>query len=724
MKIWPGHPYPLGATWDGAGVNFALFSENAERVELCFFDFSGKESVRVSLTEKTDQVYHGYFPDARPGQLYGYRVYGPYRPEVGLRFNPNKLLLDPYAKAISRDLVWNDALYGYTVGDKAADLSFDKRDSAEFMPKSVVVDSAFSWGGDARPQIPWNSSVIYEAHVKGLTINNPQVPPEYRGSYAAIGSEEMIEYLLSLGITAIELMPVQHFVHERFLIEKGLKNFWGYNTIGFFAAHAAYSSSGMIGQQVNDFKTMVKTLHREGIEVILDVVYNHTAEGNQFGPTLSFRGIDNTSYYKLLKDNPRGYADYTGCGNTPLMANPRVLQLIMDSLRYWITEMHVDGFRFDLASALAREFYDVDRLASFFDIIHQDPLISQVKLIAEPWDLGPGGYQVGNFPVHWAEWNGKFRDSVKRFWRGDPSMAGSMGFRLTGSSDLYERGGRKPYASINYVTSHDGFSLHDLVSYDAKHNEANKENNADGTNDNISWNCGVDGPTDRPEILLLREKLKRNYLSTLILSQGVPMLLHGDEIGHTKRGNNNSYCQDNEISWINWDLSASGSDMLEFLRYLVKTWKEHPMLQRRNFFHGQNIMMPGPKDVTWLLPDGTEMADKHWKDPNMRSFGFLLQGDANEETDAHGKKLKDDTLFILLNSYWERVRFALPQAYINHLWAAILDTRYARGRPPQEAQVGKYYDVEGRSLALLMSPRPEKWELLRSTCAIILPEVK
>lgn len=719
MKIWPGDPYPLGATWDGVGVNFAIFSENAESVELCLFDLNGKETNRIKLNERTDQVFHIYLPDARPGQLYGFRVHGPYRPQNGLRFNPHKLLLDPYAKAISGDLKWDDALYAYKVGDKTEDLSYDERDSAPFMPKSVVVDSAFSWGDDSPPRIPWNKSIIYETHVKGLTILNPAVPAEYKGSFAAISSEEIMEYLQKLGVTAVELMPVQHFINERVIISKGLTNFWGYNAIGYFAPHAAYSSAGACGQQVNEFKTMVKSLHRSGIEVILDVVYNHTAEGDQMGPTLCFKGIDNPSYYALAIDNPRSYLDYTGCGNSPNMSHPRVLQLIMDSLRYWIEEMHVDGFRFDLAATLAREFYDVDRLASFFDIVHQDPVISQVKLIAEPWDLGPGGYQVGNFPILWAEWNGRFRDTVRRFWRAENNQAADLAFRLTGSSDLYERGGRKPYASINFVTAHDGFTLHDLVSYNVKHNEANQEDNKDGVNENLSWNCGVEGTTDNGDIIRLREKQKRNFLSTLFISQGVPMLLAGDERGHTKFGNNNSYCMDSPISWIEWKLDERKSDLQEFTRYLISILKEHPMLKRRNFFHGLNIITQGPREVTWLMPDGAEMNDSHWNNPGVHSFGMLLHGEANGEIDKKGNKIQDDTLYVLFNAFWEPMTFRLPQPFLKQPWAIIIDTRYPKGKPQTQTNTGDNYRLEERSLAVLMLPQPEKLEALRATCMLL-----
>ncbi|MCA1556912.1 MAG: glycogen debranching protein GlgX, partial [Acidobacteria bacterium] len=559
MQVWPGQPYPLGATWDGAGVNFALFSENATRVELCLFDGldARRETMRITLPEQTDQVWHAYLPEARPGQLYGYRVHGPYKPRAGHRFNPNKLLIDPYGKAIASTVDWRDQVFGYTIGHEDEDLSFDVRDSSPFIPKCVVVDPAFSWGDDKHPRTPWHKTLIYEMHVKGFTKLHPHVPENLRGTYTGMTHPSVIEYLLSLGVTAVELLPVHQSVSGKHLSEKGLTNYWGYNSVAFFAPDVRYSSSGHLGQQVTEFKTMVKTLHREGIEVILDVVYNHTGEGNQMGPTLAFRGIDNAAYYRLVGDDSRYYMDYTGTGNTLNMTHPRTLQLIMDSLRYWVLEMHVDGFRFDLASALARELHEVDRLGAFFDIIHQDPVISQVKLIAEPWDLGEGGYQVGNFPVLWAEWNGVYRDVVRGFWRGDRGLVDNLAFRLTGSSDLYERSGRSPYASINFVTAHDGFTLRDLVSYNQKHNEANGEDNRDGTDDNISFNYGTEGPTGDPQIEAVRARQQRNFLATLLLSQGVPMLQAGDEMGRTQQGNNNPYCQDNEISWLDWSVDKA-----------------------------------------------------------------------------------------------------------------------------------------------------------------------
>ncbi len=704
MKVWPGQPYPLGATWDGAGVNFSLFSENATRVELCLFASPDDqhEMAHIDMKEQTDQVWHVYLPQARPGLLYGYRVHGPYEPEAGHRFNPAKLVLDPYAKSIAGTIRWNDALFGYRIGEAAEDLARDDQNSAPFMPKSVVVDPAFSWGGDHAPGTPWHKTIIYEVHVKGFTARHPNVPPELQGTFAGLGCPPVLDYLKSLGITAVELMPVHQFVADRHLMDRGLTNFWGYNTIGFFAPDARYTSSGILGQQVAEFKTMVKTLHREGIEVILDVVYNHTGEGNHLGPTLCFRGIDNAAYYRLMADKRRYYMDYTGTGNTLDMTHPRVLQLIMDSLRYWVLEMHVDGFRFDLAATLARELHDVDRLGAFFDIIHQDPLLSQVKLIAEPWDLGEGGYQVGNFPVLWAEWNGEYRDTVRRFWKGDGGQVAKLAFRLTGSSDLYAQTGRRPYASINFVTAHDGFTLHDLVSYNEKHNEANGEGNRDGHNENLSWNCGVEGPTDDPAILALRERQKRNFLTTLFLSQGVPMLLGGDEIGRTQQGNNNAYCQDNEISWVDWNVDRTRLELLEYTRRLIRLYHEHPVLHRRKFFQGRRIRGSEVKDLTWFRPDGKEMTDKDWNNPFAHCLGIRLAGDAIEELDARGNRIFDDTLLIVLNAHHESVSFVLPTQRSKMRWELMLDTREAPGRRRHRLmRGGEKYDMESRSLALL-----------------------
>jgi isoamylase len=703
MQIWTGNPYPLGATWDGSGVNFALFSENATRVELCLFDEpeAEHESISIRLHEYTDMVWHGYLPEVRPGQLYGYRVHGPYEPEAGHRFNPAKLLLDPYAKAITGTIHWSDAGFGYTLGHPDADLSLDERNSASNLPKSVVVDTAFSWGDDAPPRIPWYKTLIYEMHVKGFTARHSDVVEEQRGTYTGLTSPAALDYLLSLGITAVELMPVHQFVPDRHLVDRGLTNYWGYNTIGFFAPDVRYASMGFLGQQVTEFKTMVKTLHREGIEVILDVVYTHTAEGNHLGPTLCFRGIDNAAYYRLVGDNPRYYMDYTGTGNTLNMTHPSVLRLIMDSLRYWVREMHVDGFRFARAAALARELHEVDRLGAFFDIIHQDPVLSQVKLIAEPWDVGEGGYQVGNFPVLWAEWNGKYRDNVRRYWKGDSGQLGELAYRLTGSSDLYASGNRRPYASINFVTAHDGFTLRDLVSYNDKHNEANGEDNNDGADDNQSWNCGEEGPTDNPDILALRTRQQRNFLATLMLSQGVPMLLSGDEIGRTQNGNNNAYCQDNELSWINWELEPEQQNLLDFTRFVIQLFKEHPALRRRHFFYGRRIRGSDIKDITWFNPDGKEMTEDEWLNPEARCLGLRLAGDLINDMDERGNPIVDDTLLILVNAYHEAIAFVLPTHNTEHRWECLLDTQEATGHP-QAAQIDQDmpYDLDARSLAL------------------------
>jgi len=708
MRTRPGNPYPLGATWDGSGVNFAIFSENATGVELCLIDHDGaSELTRIGLTEHTDQIWHVYLPEARPGQRYAYRVYGPYEPERGHRFNPAKLLLDPYGKAIDGTIRWHDSLFGYEIGHPDADLSRDERDSAAGMPKSVVIDPAFTWGADRPPRIPWNESLIYEVHVKGFTARHPDVPKAHRGTYAGLSCPPAIEYLKALGITAVELMPIQQFVADKQLVDRGLTNYWGYNSIGFFAPDVRYAAGGGLGQQVVEFKTMVKQLHDVGIEVILDVVYNHTGEGSHLGPTLCFRGIDNAAYYRLTAENRRYYVDYTGCGNTLDMTHPRVLQLIMDSLRYWVLEMRVDGFRFDLASALARELHDVDRLSAFFDIIHQDPVISQVKLIAEPWDLGDGGYQVGNFPVLWAEWNGEYRDTVRRFWKGDEGQAGALGYRLTGSSDLYAHSGRRPYASINFVTAHDGLTLHDLVSYNAKHNEANGEDNRDGTDGNLSWNCGVEGPTDIAEILALRGRQMRNILGTLLLSQGVPMLCAGDEVARTQSGNNNAYCQDNELSWFDWRIDRRARDLLAFTRSLVQLRRTHPVLRRRHFFQGRQIRGSEVKDLSWFRPDGHEMTDHDWTNAGTRCLGLRLSGEAIAEVDTQGHPIVDDTFLLLLNAHHESAAFGLPASRPRVYWQPLLDTRAADGRPSTSARRGGVtYELAGRSLVLLRL-RPE-----------------
>jgi isoamylase len=701
--VWPGRPYPLGSNWDGEGVNFALYSEHAEKVELCLFDPLGRrETVRVPLPEQTDMVWHGYLPEVRPGQLYGYRVFGPYAPEQGHRFNPHKLLLDPYGKQIQGTIQWNDAHFGYRVGHKQEDLSFDRRDDAAGMPKNRVIDSAFTWGADARPNIPWHKTLIYEMHVKGFTQSHPDVPPHLRGTYAGLGTEPVIEYLTRLGVTSIELMPVHSIVDDRSLVERGLRNYWGYNSIGFFAPEPRYLATNT----VREFKTMVKTLHSAGLEVILDVVYNHTAEGNQMGPTLSFKGIDNSVYYRLTSENPRYYKDYTGTGNTMNMQHPRVLQLIMDSLRYWVLEMRVDGFRFDLAATLARELHEVNRLGAFLDIIHQDPVLSQVKLIAEPWDLGEGGYQVGNFPVGWAEWNDRYRDTVRSFWKGDGGVLGDLAYRITGSSDLYAHSGRRPYASVNFVTAHDGFTLEDLVSYNEKHNEVNGENNRDGNNDNRSWNCGVEGPSDDPAIQALRAKQKRNLLASLLLSQGVPMMLAGDEIGHTQKGNNNAYCQDNELSWLSWNLLPQDRELLLFAQRIINLRKRHPVFRRRHFFQGRPIKGADVKDVLWLRPDGGEMTEEEWRNSSVHSLGMFLSGQGLDETDERGRKVSDTDFLVLLNPHHQDVAFTLPAFRPTSRWMAWMDTSRENGlRPAATHDSAATYPLQARSLVVLMERR-------------------
>ncbi|MGB0909008.1 MAG: glycogen debranching protein GlgX [Nitrospirales bacterium] len=706
MKMWPGRPYPLGATWDGQGVNFALFSENATKVELCLFDYEGQgqETHRIQIEERTDQVWHIYFPEIRPGQMYGYRVHGPYDPEAGHRFNAAKLLIDPYAKALTGVVQWSDAMFAYRLGDQGEDLSFDERNNAGNMPKCIVVDQAFTWSGDRLLDTPWEQTVIYEVHVKGFTMQHPEVPDSLRGTYAGLASPPIIDYLQSLGVTAVELLPVHHFVDDNFLQERGLTNYWGYNSIGFFAPDIRYSAYKDLGRKVYEFKTMVKTLHDAGIEVILDVVYNHTAEGNHLGPTLSFRGIDNASYYRLVPDNSRYYMDYTGCGNTLNVRHPRTLQLIMDSLRYWVCEMHVDGFRFDLASALARELHDVDRLSAFFDIIHQDPVLSQVKLIAEPWDLGEGGYQVGNFPPGWAEWNGKYRDDIRQYWKGDGGLLGEMAHRLSGSSDLYGASGRQPYASINFVTAHDGFTLHDLVSYNDKHNEANGEENRDGSDDNLSWNCGVEGPTEDLAIGELRERQKRNFLATLLLSQGIPMLCGGDEYGRTQGGNNNAYCQDNEVSWFDWSFTKPQQQLREFTQLLIHLKKTHPVFRRRRFFQGRRIRGSEVKDIVWFGSHGKEMTDEEW-DMGFRTLGIRLAGDAIAEKGTRGEAIVDDTFLILLNAHHEDVPFILPAHTKRIRWELIFDTSFSGDqklvRRAKLMKGGHPYALSSRGFVLL-----------------------
>ena len=700
----PGNPYPQGATWDGAGVNFSVFSENATSVEICLYDDRDEhlETARIAVTEQTDRVWHIYLQGVKPGLRYGYRVHGPYEPKNGHRFNPAKLLVDPYAKSIDGFLRWDDALFGYTIGHPDEDLSRDDRDSAPFVPKSVVVDPYFDWRNDSQLHIPWHETIIYELHVKGFTMLHPEIPDDLRGTYAGLAHPAAIEYLKKLGITSVELMPIHHSVADRHLVARGLSNYWGYNSLGFFAPDARFSAAGSAGDQVAEFKNMVRTLHSAGLEVILDVVYNHTAEGNHLGPTVSFRGIDNTAYYRALEGNPRYYMDYTGCGNTLNMRHPRALQLLMDSLRYWVTEMHVDGFRFDLAAALARELHEVDRLGAFFDIIHQDPTLSQVKLIAEPWDLGEGGYQVGNFPVLWSEWNGRYRDCVRDYWRGSDQSLAEFASRLTGSSDLYESGGRKPYASINFLTAHDGFTLNDLVSYNERHNENNGEENRDGESNNRSWNCGVEGPAgDNRAVSVLRARQKRNLLATLFLSLGVPMLLAGDELGRTQRGNNNAYCQDNEISWLDWE--NVDLKQLEFAKEIIQFRKEHPVFCRRKWFQGKPIHGGDVTDLAWFRPDGEQMSDEDWGAGFAKSLGVFLNGDEIPGVDAAGRRVLDQSFYLIFNAHWEPVEFVLPPEIWGQSWTRVLDTR--NGDAPAEDNwqraAGTKINIDSRSLVVM-----------------------
>jgi glycogen operon protein len=703
--VWPGSPYPLGATWDGLGVNFALFSAHATRVDLCLFDSPGasRESRTITLPEQTAQVWHGYLPDVRPGQLYGYRVFGPYAPSDGHRFNPHKVVLDPYAKAIGRMVHWGDfEMFGYDARAHGDDLTLDERDNAALAPLAAVIDPAFTWGVDQPLRIPWHRTVIYELHVKGFTVNHPGIPESIRGTYEALTTDAAIEHLKRLGVTAVELMPVHHHTDDRHLVERGLSNYWGYNTLSYLAPDMRYSAHKRPGASVLEFKRMVRALHAAGLEVILDVVYNHTAEGNHLGPTLSLRGIDNATYYRLSPADRRYYVDFTGCGNTLNVTQPQVLQLIMDSLRYWVLEMHVDGFRFDLASTLARELHDVDRLSAFLDIIHQDPVLSQVKLIAEPWDLGAGGYQVGQFPVLWTEWNGRYRDTVRRFWRGDAGSTSEMATRLAGSSDLYGHSGRRPYASINFITAHDGFTLHDLVSYDQKHNEANGEDNRDGENHNLSWNCGHEGPTDDPAIRELRERQKRNLLATLFLSQGVPMLSGGDEMGRTQLGNNNAYCQDNAISWTNWSHDAAARELAAFTRRLIKLRRDEPVLRRRSFFQGRALRGRTVKDIMWLDPAGAELSDSAWQS-ELQAFGMLLQGDAIDECDDRGRRITGSSLCVLLNAAAAPQAFVVPPLPDGRFWLLEIDTAI----PDAPASiVDGQYSLAARSLAVLRAAGP------------------
>jgi isoamylase len=697
MEIWPGKPFPLGPEWDGNGTNFSLFSENAERVELCFFDADGNET-RVELSEREAFNWHGYVPGVGPGQRYGYRVHGAYDPVSGRRFNPAKLLIDPYAKAIEGPVDWDAAnTLPYVPSlDDDADLHLDDEDSADAIPKCVVVDPQFEWGDDALPNHPWNEMVIYEVHVKGFTKLSDDVREDLRGTYAGLASEPALEYLKALGVTAIELLPVHHIIDEGFLADRGLTNYWGYSSIGYLAPHALYAATGTHGEQVREFKGMVKALHSAGIEVILDVVYNHTAEGNHLGPMLSFKGVDNQSYYRLVPDDPRYYMDFTGTGNSLNPVHPSVLRLIMDSLRYFVTECHVDGFRFDLASALAREFYEVDRLSAFFDTIHQDPVLSQVKLIAEPWDVGPGGYQVGNFPVLWAEWNGLYRDTMRDFWRAESNVA-QFASRFTGSSDLYQSDGRMPFASINFITAHDGFTLRDLVSYNDKHNEANGEDNNDGTDDNRSWNHGAEGETDDAGINALRARQQRNFLATLFLSQGVPMLLGGDELSRSQHGNNNAWCQDSEISWYRWN--EADEDLIEYTKQLIALRRAHPVFRRKNFLTGQELRGSGLPDVWWFRPDGRRMTQKDWQRPDAHTLGVFLNGAEIPERTAEGQEVTDDSFLLLFNAYGDEITFTLPTRRFGARWALVVATS-SDLTPGPLWSARSQVSLEGRSLAL------------------------
>jgi glycogen operon protein len=696
--VWRGAPYPLGATWDGEGVNFALFSEHAEKVELCVFDASGRrERQRIDVLERTENVWHCYLPEARPGLLYGYRVFGRYHPEEGHRFNAHKLLVDPYARELVGALRWHDALYGYSVGHKREDLSHDRRDSAPSVPKCRVIDPAFTWGDDRRPSVPWHDMVIYELHVRGFTMRHPGVAESQRGTFAGLASAAAIDYLKRLGVTTVELMPVHACIDDRRLVELGLRNYWGYNTLGFFAPEPLYSASG----SSKEFKTMVKRLHSAGLEVLIDVVYNHSCEGNHLGPTLSLRGLDNASYYRLAENDRRHYLDFTGCGNTLNLQHPRVLQMVMDSLRFWVEEMHVDGFRFDLAPALAREGRGVEPLGAFFSVVRQDPVLSRVKLIAEPWDVGEGGYQVGNFPLGWAEWNDRYRNGMRAYWKGDGGVIGEFARRLTGSSDLYGRSGQRPYASINFVTAHDGFTLHDLVSYNEKHNEANGEDNRDGHNENLSWNCGVEGPTDDPEIQRLRERQKRNFLATMLLSQGVPMLLAGDERGRTQQGNNNAYCQDSELNWIDWGSTPERNSLAEFTRLLIALRRSHRVFRRRDFFAGRPLHGREAKDIHWLKPDGSEMTDEEWEKEHAKSLAVYLAGGDLGERDRFGTPATDDDFLILFNAHQAPVEFRIP-ALGDGPWHAVFDTWFDLLQTSTERFTPeKPYVLGARGLALL-----------------------
>jgi glycogen operon protein len=713
MEVWPGSAYPLGATFNGTGTNFALFSERAEKVELCLFDDDGKET-RIKLDEVDGYVWHCYIPQVQPGQKYGYRVHGPYDPASGNRFNPNKLLLDPYAKAVHGQVDWDPSLFTYNLGEED---SVNNEDSAQHMMLGVVINPFFDWEGDQQLRIPYHQSVIYEAHVKGLTQLHPDVPEEQRGTYAGVAHPAVIAHLQKLGVTAIELMPVHQFVNDGTLQDKGLNNYWGYNTIGFFAPQNTYSSTGDTGQQVQDFKAMVRSLHKAGIEVILDVVYNHTAEGNHLGPSLSFKGIDNAAYYRLMEGDEKHYMDYTGTGNSLNVRHPHSLQLIMDSLRYWVTEMHVDGFRFDLASTLAREFYDVDKLSTFFEMIQQDPVVSQVKLIAEPWDVGPGGYQVGNFPPQWTEWNGKYRDTVRDFWRGEPATLGEFASRITGSADLYEHSGRRPVASINFVTAHDGFTMADLVSYNEKHNDANGEGNNDGESHNRSWNCGAEGPTDDPEVLALRARQQRNFLASLLLSQGVPMILHGDELGRTQQGNNNGYCQDSELTWINWE--TIDQPLIEFTAAVNALRAKHPTFRRSRFFDGRPVRRgQGERlpDIVWLDPEGETMLPEAWDNGFGRSVGVFLNGDGIQGKDSRGRRITDVNFLLYFNAHDETVKFTLPSDEFAPAWDVVIDTA-GQNADTKPVNAGQPLPVEAKSLVVLRAHTVEEVEPDHSVAA-------
>ena len=699
MRSLPGKPYPLGATWDPRGVNFALYSENATGVELCLIGKGGQET-RIPVSERTGFVWHCYVPSLKPFQMYGYRVSGPYEPERGLRFNPNNLLLDPYAKALERPEVWEEGLFGYELGHPDADLKRNERESTG-IARGVVIDDTFDWGNDAPPDIPFHKSVFYEVHVKGATARHPDVPPEIRGKYAGLGSDAMIKYLTELGITAVELLPVHGFVDDKHLLDQGKRNYWGYNSIAFFAPDVRYRTANILGSGVIEFKNMVKRLHAAGIEVILDVVYNHTAEGNHLGPTISFKGIDNPTYYRLVGDDPRHYFDYTGTGNTLNVRHPQTLTLIMDSLRYWITEMHVDGFRFDLASTLARSLHEVDQLSSFFTIIRQDPVISRVKLIAEPWDVGEGGYQVGNFPTGWAEWNGKYRDAIRAFWRGLGRDTGELGYRLTGSSDLYSSNGRAPFASVNFIIAHDGFPLADLVSYNDKHNEDNGEDNRDGTDDNNSWNCGVEGPTTDKAVVDLRRRQMRNFMATLLLSQGTPMICGGDEIGRTQRGNNNAYCQDNEISWYDWELDDERKALLEFTKRLIALRRDHPALHRAKFFKGRRIRGTGVRDIMWYRHDGAEMTDADWNNPVTATVGLFLAGQGIDDVDDEGNLVVDDDFFLVCNGSENPLPYAMPRGTTpGGKWQLLADT--SNDDAHEHVAQGEKTEISARTMKLFI----------------------